>query len=167
MLTRASLSPLIVPLDCSRMKSTNPSSKPCFLSNRIHLRPTLARTMILRFRLIDTKTIASTSIFQVSDRSITASNIVFDPRRVSFPILHSTLSTKLSANRCFLHAVSVFHRFEHRSPHTLNIVVETPENFKYGAGEHEHTAGYDATCTAICLTKLMAFIGSISTTTVV
>lgn len=35
---------------------------------------------------------------------------------------------------------------------------ETPENFRYAFGEHEHTAGYDATCTAICMTKMMQYI---------
>ena len=36
--------------------------------------------------------------------------------------------------------------------------LETAENFRYASSEHEHTAGYDATCTAICMTKMMAYI---------
>jgi hypothetical protein len=43
--------------------------------------------------------------------------------------------------------------------HRILFYLETPEDFRYASGEHEHTAGYDATCTAICLTKMMAFIG--------
>ena len=39
--------------------------------------------------------------------------------------------------------------------------LDTDENFKYTSSEHEHTAGYDATCTAICMTKMMAYIGII------
>ncbi len=38
------------------------------------------------------------------------------------------------------------------------LSLETAENFRYASGEHEHTAGYDATCTAICMTKMMAYI---------
>ncbi|UJR09960.1 hypothetical protein I4U23_014184 [Adineta vaga] len=75
-------------------------------------------------KLIDTKTIASSSIFQ-NIISNTALNAVYKTiRETSFPAC----------------------RFE------------TPENFKYGSGEHEHTAGYDAMCTAICMAKMMAFI---------
>ena len=33
------------------------------------------------------------------------------------------------------------------------------DNFKYASSEYEHTAGYDATCTAICMTRMMAYIG--------
>ncbi|CAF1573125.1 unnamed protein product [Rotaria sp. Silwood1] len=32
------------------------------------------------------------------------------------------------------------------------------DNFKYASNGHEHTAGYDATCTAICMTEMMAYI---------
>ncbi|CAF1641085.1 unnamed protein product, partial [Adineta ricciae] len=75
-------------------------------------------------KLIDTKTVASSSIFQ-NIISNTALNAVYKTiREPSFP-------------QC---------RFE------------TPENFKYGTGEHEHTAGYDAMCTAVCMVKMMAFI---------
>ncbi|CAF2808727.1 unnamed protein product [Rotaria sp. Silwood2] len=35
---------------------------------------------------------------------------------------------------------------------------ETSDNFQYASREYEHTAGYDAMCTAVCLTKMMAFI---------
>ncbi|CAF1426328.1 unnamed protein product [Rotaria sp. Silwood1] len=35
---------------------------------------------------------------------------------------------------------------------------ETVENFQYASGEYEHTAGYDATCTAVCMAKMMAYI---------
>ncbi len=38
------------------------------------------------------------------------------------------------------------------------LSLETPDNFRYALSEHEHTAGYDATCTAICMTKMMAYI---------
>ncbi|CAF3927703.1 unnamed protein product [Rotaria sp. Silwood1] len=37
---------------------------------------------------------------------------------------------------------------------------ETVENFQYASGEYEHTAGYDATCTAVCMAKMMAYIGT-------
>ena len=40
----------------------------------------------------------------------------------------------------------------------FDLLSETADNFRYAAGEHEHTAGYDATCTAICMTKMMAYI---------
>ncbi|CAF2883730.1 unnamed protein product [Rotaria sp. Silwood2] len=75
-------------------------------------------------KLIDTKTIASTSIFQ-NVITNTALNAVYKTiRDPSFPAC----------------------RFE------------TAENFRYALGEHEHTAGYDATCTAVCMTKMMAYI---------
>ncbi|CAF0964166.1 unnamed protein product [Rotaria sordida] len=75
-------------------------------------------------KLIDTKTIASTSIFQ-NIISNTALNAVYKTiREPSFPAC----------------------RFE------------TADNFRYALGEHEHTAGYDATCTAICMAKMMAYI---------
>lgn len=45
----------------------------------------------------------------------------------------------------------------HSHPLT-SFFLETADNFRYNAGEHEHTAGYDATCTAICMTKMMAYI---------
>ncbi|CAF5004171.1 unnamed protein product [Rotaria sp. Silwood1] len=75
-------------------------------------------------KLIDTKTIASTSIFQ-NIISNTALNAVYKTiREPSFPAC----------------------RFE------------TADDFRYASGEHEHTAGYDATCTAVCMTKMMAYI---------
>lgn len=56
----------------------------------------------------------------------------------------------------FPRVVSVGQRF----PSSIKSIalLETAENFRYNAGEHEHTAGYDATCTAICMTKMMAYI---------
>ncbi|CAF4195707.1 unnamed protein product [Rotaria socialis] len=75
-------------------------------------------------KLIDTKTVASTSIFQ-SIITNTALNAVY--RMIREPLFPAC-------------------RFE------------TADNFRYAVGEHEHTAGYDATCTAVCMTKMMAYI---------
>jgi hypothetical protein len=68
------------------------------------------------------------------------------------------LFIKQFVNHHFQHVVLVYNN--------LNIIhnflcsfLETADNFSY-AGEHEHTAGYDATCTAICMTKMMAYIGT-------
>jgi len=44
-------------------------------------------------------------------------------------------------------------------PSVFFFFIEAPPNFPYALGEHEHTAGYDATCTAICMAKMMAYIG--------
>ncbi|CAF1372500.1 unnamed protein product [Adineta steineri] len=75
-------------------------------------------------KLIDTKTIASTSIFQ-NIISNTALNAIYKTiREPSFPAC----------------------RFE------------TPSDFRYASSEHEHTAGYDATCTAVIMTKMMTYI---------
>ncbi len=48
-------------------------------------------------------------------------------------------------------------RISHKS-FSFFLYLETADNFRYASGEHEHTAGYDATCTAICMTKMMAYI---------
>ncbi|CAF1076463.1 unnamed protein product [Rotaria sordida] len=75
-------------------------------------------------KLIDTKTIASTSFFQniISNTALHAIYKII--RESSFPA-------------CYF---------------------ETTDNFQYASGEHEHTAGYDATCTAVCMTIMMAYI---------
>ncbi|CAF4886943.1 unnamed protein product [Rotaria sp. Silwood1] len=75
-------------------------------------------------KLIDTKTIASTSIFQ-NIISNTGLNVLYKRIRESpFP----------------------------------SCRFDVVDNFKYASNGHEHTAGYDATCTAICMTEMMAYI---------
>ncbi|CAF0758967.1 unnamed protein product [Didymodactylos carnosus] len=74
--------------------------------------------------IIDSKTVASTSIFQgiISNTSLS------------------------SLYKCV------------REPPFQQCRFETPENFRYSTSEMEHTAGYDATMTGICIAKLLSFI---------
>jgi hypothetical protein len=67
------------------------------------------------------------------------------------------LSIKSFVNHHFHHVVSV--SIKNKSFISYLFFLEFPENFRYTSAEHEHTGGYDANCTAICMTKMMAFIG--------
>ncbi len=61
-------------------------------------------------------------------------------------------------NHHFRHVVSVQNNKNIPQIIQFFLYLETADNFRYASGEHEHTAGYDATCTAICMTKMMAYI---------